>query len=235
MKLQKLYSYVRQAVQKYNMLEENDKIAIGISGGKDSLTLLYALAGLRRFYPCHFELVAINVDFGYENFDVAPVAKLCNELDVPFYHVETEIGKILDSHEPEHGSYCSLCARLRKGALNNKALELDCNKVAYAHHMDDMIETLFLSLFYEGRLCSFWPVTPLDGTGITVIRPLMLVSESEVIGFKNKYNLPVVKNPCKYDGKTKRQYVKELVHSISLDNPGVKKRIMNAIVGTFPA
>lgn len=229
MKLQKLYSLVRQAVDEYKMIEENDKIAIGISGGKDSLTLLYALAGLRKFYPIKFELVAITVDLGYDEFDLSKVEALCNELCVEYHIVKTDIGRISIEKSKNQGSPCSWCAKLRKGAFNEKAKSLGCNKIAYAHHMDDIIETMFMSMFYEGRFYSFPPVTYFEDADMYVLRPMMYVSESEVKGFANKYELPVKKNPCPYDGHTKREYVKKMIANLNRDNPGIKDRLFNAI------
>lgn len=228
MKLQQLYSYTRKAIADYDLIEDSDKIAIGISGGKDSLTLLYALAGLQRFYPKHFELIAVTVDLGYESFDTSAIADLCNTLDVPYHVIHTEIAKII-FEERKESSPCSLCAKMRKGALNQAIKELGCNKVAYAHHMDDVIETAFLSMIFEGRFYSFPPKTYLDDTDITVIRPMIYVSESEVKGFQNKYTLPIVQNPCPVDGNTKREYVKNLIRQMNLDHPGVKPRLFHAI------
>ena len=224
MKLQRLYSLVRQAMEAYDMIEEGDRVAIGVSGGKDSLTLLYALAGLRRFYPRTFELMAITVNLGYEEMNFGPVADLCRQLEVPYYMVDTKIQEMLPTENP-----CSLCARLRRGALNDKALELGCNKIAYAHHMDDVVGTFLLSLIYEGRISTFWPVTCLGDSGLTVIRPLIFVRENEVKGFRNKYDLPVVKNSCPYDKHTEREYVNELIRSIDRHAPGVRERMMTAI------
>ena len=218
----------------YQMIQEGDKIAVGISGGKDSLTLLYAMANLRRFYPKKFSLIAITVDLGYEGFDLTPVKLLCEHLQVEYHVVSTEIAKIIFGDKNE-ASPCSLCAKLRKGALNQKIKELGYNKVAYAHHMDDIIETMVLSMIFEGRFYSFSPVTFLDRMELTVIRPMMYVSEAEVKGFRNKYNLPVVENPCPVDGATKRQYAKDLVRQINLDHPGAKKRMFTAILdGNIP-
>lgn len=229
MKLQKLYSYTRCAIDSYNMIEDGDKIAIGVSGGKDSLTLLYALHGLKKFYPKHFDLVAISVDlgFGIQNFD--KIKDLCDSLEIDLHIIDTEIGNIV-FNERKESNPCSLCAKMRKGALNKKAKELGCNKVAYAHHKDDIIETMMLSLIYEGRFHCFSPVTYLDKMELTVIRPMMFVSESEVIGFQNKYNLPVAKNPCPVDGHTKREYIKNLIKQINFDNKGVKDRMFTAIL-----
>lgn len=234
MKLQKLLSYTRKAVDDYQMIQSGDKIAIGISGGKDSLTLLYALKHLQRFYPNKFELIAITVNLGYPEFHSDRISTLCKELDVPYYVLDTEIADII-FEERKESSPCSLCAKMRKGALNDKAKELGCNKVAYAHHRDDIIETMLLSLIYEGRFYSFAPVTYLDRMDLTVIRPMMYVPEADVMGFTRRYQLPVEKNPCPKDGYTRREYVKQLLRQLNLDNPGVKNRIFTAITnGNIP-
>ena len=228
MKLQKLFSLTRQAVDHYQLIEEGDRIAIGISGGKDSLALLYALQGLQKFYPKHFELEAVTVDLGYPGFNLSPVEALCQKLQVPYTIVPTQIGKIV-FEERQESNPCSLCAKLRKGAFNEKIKELGCNKLAYAHHKDDVVETMMLSLMYEGRFHSFSPKTYLDHMDLTLIRPLIYVSEAEIIGFCNKYQLPIVKNPCPADGYTKRQYVKDLLQTLNRENPGVKDRMFSAI------
>lgn len=228
MKLQKLLSYTRQAVDKYEMIQEGDKIAVGISGGKDSLTLLYALVNLQKFYPKPFELVAVTVDLGYEGFDLSAISALCRDLGVEYHKIPTQIGKIVTTQDLE-GSPCALCSRLRKGALNDAAKALGCNKVAYGHHMDDVIETMMLALLYEGRFCSFWPVTFLEKTALTVIRPMIYVPEADIKGFERKYQLPCAKNPCPIDGTTKREYIKKLIRQLNADNPGVKKRLFHAI------
>ena len=234
MKLQKLYSYTRKAIDDFQMIKENDSIAVGISGGKDSLTLLYALAGLRKFYPIHYSLTAVTVDLGYPDFDLTAIKELCQELDVPYHIIPTEIGAIIKEQNKKN-SPCSLCAMLRKGALNQAVVELGCNKVAYAHHKDDIIETMLLSLMFEGRFYAFPPVTHLDRSNLDVIRPLMYVPEVDVIGFKNHYNLPIVKNPCAFDGKTQRQYAKDLLQQLNKDHPGVKNRLFTAILnGNIP-
>ena len=228
MKLQRLFSLTRQAVDYYQLIEEGDRIAVGISGGKDSLTLLYALQGLQKFYPKHFELEAVTVDLGYPGFNLSPVEALCQKLQVPYTIVPTQIGKIV-FEERQESNPCSLCAKLRKGAFNEKIKELGCNKLAYAHHKDDVVETMMLSLMYEGRFHSFSPKTYLDHMDLTLIRPLIYVSEAEIIGFRNKYQLPIVKNPCPADGYTKRQYVKDLLQTLNRENPGVKDRMFSAI------
>ena len=207
MKLQQLYSFVRRAIDDYEMIEEHDKIAVGISGGKDSLTLLYALAGMRRFYPKQYEIEAVTVDLGFDGFDLSKIKSLCEELDVHYTIVHTEIAKIVFQDRKETNP-CSLCAKMRKGALNEAIKQLGCNKVAYAHHQDDVIETMLLSLIFE--------------------------AEADVIGFRNLYNLPVEKSPCPADGYTKREYAKELLRKLNLDHPGTKERMFHAIInGNF--
>lgn len=228
MKLQQVLSVVRKAIDDYNMIQENDKIAVGISGGKDSLTLLYALSELRRFYPHPFELTAITVDLGFENLNLDKIKALCNELDVPYTIVKTDIGKIIFEDRKESNP-CSLCAKMRKGALNEAIKANGCNKIAYAHHKDDVVETMLMSLIYEGRFHTFSPVTYLDRMDLTVIRPLIYMNEADVIGFINKYEVPVVKSPCPADGHTKREYIKNLLRQLNLENPGVKERMFTAI------
>ena len=234
MKLQQLMSYTRRAIDDYNMIQDGDRIAIGISGGKDSLTLLYALHGLQRYYPKKFDLEAITVDLGHPDFDVSSIHSLCETMRVPYTVVKTEIARIVFDERNEKNP-CSLCAKMRKGALNDTIKKLGCNKIAYAHHKDDIVETMMMSLIYEGHFYSFPPITHLDRTDLTVIRPLMYVSEADVKGFCNKYQLPVVKSPCPANGYTKRQYVKDLLRKLNQENPGVKERMFSAIVnGNIP-
>lgn len=228
MKLQRVLSEVRKAVDDYHMIAEGDKIAVGISGGKDSLTLLYALSSLRRFYPHPFDLVAVTVDLGFANLDLTEIKKLCEKLEVPYTVVKTQIGQIIFEQRQENNP-CALCAKMRKGALNEAMKQLGCNKIAYAHHMDDVVETMMLSLLYEGRFHTFSPVTYLDDTGLTVIRPLIYMKEADVIGFVRKYEVPVVKSPCPADGHTKREYVKQLLKQLNTENPGVKQRMFTAV------
>ncbi len=228
MDLQKLLGYTRRAIDDYKMIDDGDKIAIGISGGKDSLTLLYALSHLRNFYPKKFDMEAITISMGFKDMDFSAVEKLCKKLGVNYTIIETKIADVIFSQRKE-ATPCSLCAKMRKGAFNKKVKELGCNKEAYAHHYDDVIETMMMSLIYEGRFYCFSPVTYLDRTDITLIRPLIYVREEDIKGFRNAYNLPVVKNLCPVDGYTKRQYVKELIESIEFETPGLKKRLFHAI------
>lgn len=228
MNLQKLLSYTRRAIDCYQMIDEGDKIAVGISGGKDSLTLLYALSELRRFYPKKFELIAITVNLGFKNFKIDEIESLCNNLNVEYYVVDTDIYDIVFNVRKEKNP-CSLCAKMRKGALNERLNELNCNKIAYAHHKDDFIETFIMSLIYEGRIHTFSPKTYLDKSKLMVIRPLMYINESEIISFKNKMQLPVAKSPCPADGYTKREYAKQTLARLETETPGAKQRIFAAI------
>lgn len=231
MKLQKLLSLTRKAIDEFQMIQPGDKIAVGISGGKDSLTLLYALSALRRFYPAPFSIEAITVSLGFEGFDLGPIKALCQELDVPYTVVDTEIGNIIFKERKEENP-CSLCAKMRKGAFNEKAKELGCNKLAYAHHKDDVVETLLMSLILEGRIHTFSPVTYLDRMDLTLIRPLIYVDEADVKGFMNLYHLPIAKNPCPADGFTQREYAKNLIQQLSHEHPGTKERMFTAILNS---
>ena len=228
MKLQQVLSYVRRAIDDYQMIEDGDKIAVGISGGKDSLTLLYALNSLRIFYPKKFDLHAVTVDLGFNNLNLDAIKELCQNFGIEYTIVKTDIANII-FEERKESNPCSLCAKMRKGALNDAIKAAGCNKVAYAHHKDDVVETMMMSLIYEGRFHTFSPVTYLDRTEITVIRPRIYMTEAEVIGFVNKNNVPVVKSPCPADGHTKREYVKELLRDINKETPGVKSRMFTAI------
>ncbi len=226
--MQKMLSYVRRAADHYHMIEEGDRIAVGVSGGKDSLTLLTALAQLRRFYPKKFEVVAITLEMGYEDMDFSPVIELCRRLEVEYIRVPTQIKQIVFDIRKEENP-CSLCATLRRGALHEAALAAGCHKVALGHHFDDAVETYMLSLFYEGRISCFKPVTYLDRKGVTLIRPLLYVPEYMVRSFARRYNMPVVFNPCPADGKTKREDVKTLLKTLEQQFPGVRDRVFGAM------
>lgn len=229
MTLQKLFSYTRQAINDFQMIQDGDKIAIGVSGGKDSLALLYALTGLQKFIPEKIQLVAVTVDLGFGKFQTESVKELCKKLEIEYHVVKTQIADILKAKIKE-GSFCSLCTKMRKGALNNFAKELGCNKIAYAHHKDDFIETMLLSLLYEGQFFSFPPVKYFEEADITVIRPLIYIPEKDIIGFQNKMNLQSVKNPCPFDNNTKRESVKKLLNQIQKENPQAKEKMFNAIM-----
>ncbi len=225
---QQLLSPLRRAIDTYKMIKEGDHIAVGLSGGKDSVTLLTLLAHLKIFYPKHFELTAINIDLGYD-YDKTQVENMkdyCEKLGVPLIIEKTEIGKLLFEIRKESNP-CSLCSNLRRGALNSIALKCGCNKLALGHHADDLVETFFLSMLYEGRFSTFEPVTYLSRTGMTVIRPMIFIEEKNITAFSK--DLPVIFNPCPANKQTKRQYVKELIASIKNDVPIAKQRILSAI------
>lgn len=226
MTMQKLLSKARQAIQDFDMIQDNDKIAIGLSGGKDSLTLLHILKNYQRFSPQKFELVAITLNPG--GVDNSPLYKLCEELDVEFHEVQTNIKEIVFDIRKEKNP-CSLCANLRRGALNGTAKELGCTKVALGHHKDDAIETFLMSMVYEGRVSCFSPKSTMDKQDITIIRPMIYIEEWMTKKATKEYNYPVIKNPCPADGLTKRQDIKELVTRLNKEIPGSKKNIFGAL------
>lgn len=228
MKLQRLLSYVRRAVDDYNMISPGDKIAVGISGGKDSMCTLVALSHLRRFYPNKFDIEAITVSLGLPGSDYSAVKKLCDELGVNYTVVETEIGKIIFDERREKNP-CSLCAKMRKGALNNEADRLGCNKIALGHNRDDVIETFFMSLFFEGRINTFAPVSFLERKKLYSIRPLMYVPEYEAKSFVRQSGIETVKSPCPADGNTKRQEIRDLIKTLSKDYDNLNAKVFGAI------
>lgn len=229
MQLKRLLSLTRQAIDDYQLIDAGDSIAVGVSGGKDSLVLLTALHHLQRFYPKRFTLHALTVHTGFPDFDLSSVQKYCQELSIPYTIIETSIAQIVFQERHEDNP-CALCAKLRKGAFNQEALKLGCNKIAYAHHRDDLINTLFMSMMYEGNIHTISPKTELERTGLTLIRPLMYVQEVDIIGFIHKNSLPICKNPCPADKKTSREYVNNLTKQLNRENPGVKDRIFHGIL-----
>lgn len=227
-----LLSYVRRCVEDYGMISPGDRIGVGVSGGKDSLALLLALARLREFYPVPFTVEAFTLDMGHvdggEGMDFTPVAAFCAELDVPFTLLPSEIHHIIFDLRKESNP-CSLCAKMRRGALHSALAEHGVNKIALGHHFDDAVETFFLSLFYEGRISCFQPVTYLDRTCITQIRPLLYCGENMIRGLAAAIDLPVVHNPCPANGNTKRQEVKDLILGLEKQYPGLKHRLFGAM------
>ena len=219
---------MRRAIEDYKMIENGDKIAVGVSGGKDSLTLLAALATYRSFSDKKFDLIAVTIDMGFEGMDFSPVEEFCQRADVPYIIRKTEIGDILFNIRKESNP-CSLCAKMRRGAVNELAKSEGCNKVALGHHNEDVIETFFLSLFYEGRLNCFSPVTYLSRIDMHVIRPLIYVPEGDIKGCAKRIGLPVVKNLCPMDGFSKRQDMKDFINDKNKDDHHFKTRIMHAI------
>ncbi len=223
-----LLSYVRRAVDDYSMIEDGDRIAVGVSGGKDSLTLLCALAGLRRFYPKSFELIALTVDMGFEGTELSPIAALCERLEVEYRIIPTQISKII-FEERRESNPCSLCAKMRRGVIHTSAKELGCNKVALGHHFDDVVETFMLNLYFEGRIGCFSPVTYLSRTDITLIRPMIYLPEKDIRYYSKKEALPVVESACPADGNTQREEIKKMLAELDRQHRGLRYRIFGAI------
>lgn len=226
--IKRVLSFVRRALDDYGMIEDGDRIAVGVSAGKDSLTLLCAMAELRRFYPKQFDLVAVTVDMGFDGADFSSVARFCEGLGVEYKILPTQISRVIFDVRKEKNP-CSLCAKMRRGALYGYAREIGCNKVALGHHFDDVVETFMLNLFYEGRLGCFQPVTYLSNTQITLIRPMIYMPEKDVRYFSSKTDLPIVKSPCPADGNTEREEMKKLLSSLERQNKGLRYRIFGAI------
>ena len=225
--MQKLMGLVRRCVDDYNMIEQDDRIAVGVSGGKDSLVLLVLLAGLRKYFNKYFTLEAITIDMGL-GMDYTPIQKLCDELEVPYTIVKTEIAPIIFDHRKEKNP-CSMCSKMRRGALNQAILDKGFNKLALGHHYDDAVETFMMNLLFEGRIGCFQPVTNLDRTGIIQIRPMLYIHERTVDNFAVRKALPVIENRCPVDKATKREEVKKLVFDLSSTYPDLKERIFGAM------
>lgn len=226
--IQRILSYVRRAADDYNMIDEGDRICVGVSAGKDSLTLLIALAELRRFYSKKYTLCAATVDLGFEGSDYSEISELCRRLNIEYKVVKTEIGKVVFDIRKESNP-CSLCAKMRRGALHNAAKEMGCNKVALGHHFDDTIETFMLNLFYEGRIGCYSPVTYLSNTDLYLIRPMIYAPEKMVRYFSNKADLPVAVSKCPADKNTERESMKILLRQLEKENKGLRHRIFGAI------
>ena len=226
--MQKLLSQVRKCIRDYQMLSPGDRVAVGVSGGKDSVALLRLLAELRDHSAVPFELLAVTLDMGYEEMDFSPVADLCARLQVPYTLRQTQIREIVFDIRKEENP-CALCAKLRRGILNETAVELGANKVALGHHYDDTVETFALSLIYEGRISCFLPVTYLDRTGLTLIRPMLYLHEKTIRNFAEREHLPVVHNPCSADKNTKREDVKALLYELEGRYPGLKDNIFGGL------
>lgn len=230
--LQKVLSRVRQAAEHYGMISEGDRIAVGVSGGKDSMALLYALAEMRRFYPEPYEVVAVTVDMGFREGDFdsnfAPVSRFCERMGVEFRVIRTQIAEIVFEERKEENP-CSLCAMLRRGALNNACRELGCNNLALGHHKDDVVETFMMNLMHEGRIGCFEPVTEYKNIGLTVIRPLCYTEERMVKSLVTAAEIPVVKSLCPEDGHTERQVMHDFLMSFEREHRGAYRRMFGAI------
>ena len=225
--MQKLMGLVRRCVDDYDMIRAGDKIAVGVSGGKDSVVLLTLLAGLKKYFNKPFELEAVTIDMGL-GMDYSPMEALCRELEVPYHIIKTEIGPIIFDHRKEKNP-CSMSAKMRRGALNQAILDLGFNKLALGHHYDDAVETFVMSLIYEGRISCFQPVTDLARTGIVQIRPMLYIHEKTVDTFATRKQLPIIENRCPVDKTTKREEIKQLIFDLSNTYPDLKERIFGAM------
>ena len=225
--MQKLMGLVRRCVDDYNMIEAGDKIAVGVSGGKDSLVLLVLLAGLKKYFSKPFELEAITIDMGL-GMDYSAIQALCGKWEVPYTVVKTEIAPIIFDYRKEKNP-CSMCSKMRRGALNQAILDKGFNKLALGHHYDDAVETFVMSLIYEGRISCFQPVTNLDRTGVIQIRPMLYIHEKTVDNFAKRMELPVLQNRCPVDKETKREEIKKLIYDLSATYPDLKERIFGAM------
>lgn len=227
MNMQKILSGMRRAVSELGLIDDGDKIVVGVSGGKDSLALLAALAAYRRFSPQKFELSAVTIDLGL-GADYSPVRAYCEKLDVPYELEKTDIGDIIFNVRKEKNP-CSLCSKMRRGALATVMTKLGYNKLALGHHADDLAETFLLSLFYEGRLSTFAPKAYMSRSGVTVIRPFVYLDEADITSLARDENLPVVHNPCPVNHHTQREYVKNLIADVRKDIPIARDRLISAI------
>lgn len=224
---------MRRAIQQFNMISDGDRIAVGLSGGKDSIALLAALARYQKFAPIDFELEAVTIDAGLEGMNYAPLIEYCHQINIPYTILKTSIASVVFDIRKEQNP-CSLCARMRRGALHNLCKDLHCNKLALGHHADDAIETFFLSLFYEGRINTFQPVTYLNRKKITLIRPLVFVKEKDIIYDPECQRLPIIGSTCPADGFTKREEVKEFVSKMRTEIPDFNRKILSAIQNPHP-
>lgn len=231
--MQKILSYIRKAIEEYNMIEENDKIAVCLSGGKDSITLLHAFKALQRFYPKKFELIAISINPGFEFFDTTLLQNLCDNLEIPLFIEKTHTKEIVFDIRKEKNP-CSLCANLRRGAINSIAVREGCNKIALGHNQDDVLETFLLNLFYTGSIGTFSPVSHMDRTGITLIRPLVYTPEKETKRFVKKTNLTVMPKVCPMDGTSKREDMRLMIFSLQKNIPMIRANLFGAIQRNLP-
>ncbi|MBR2484497.1 MAG: tRNA 2-thiocytidine(32) synthetase TtcA [Oscillospiraceae bacterium] len=226
--MQRILGLVRRCVEDYNMIEAGEHIAVGVSGGKDSMLTLAALARLREFYPKPFTLTAITLEMGFPGMDFTLVAEYCEQLKVPYVRIEAPVYEVV-FRERQEKNPCSLCAKFRRGALNTAMVERGIRKIALGHHYDDAVETLLMNLLFEGRIGCFQPVTYLDRMDVMQIRPLLYVEEKEVANAVSRLQLPTVENTCPADGGTRREEIKQLLQTLEKDYPGLRTKIFGAI------
>ena len=230
--MQHILGLIRACCEDYHMIDPGDRIAVGVSGGKDSLLTLAALCRLQKFYPVPFTVEAITLEMGMPDMDFAPVADYCAALEVPYTRISVPVYDVV-FRERQEKNPCSLCAKLRRGSLNTALLERGITKIALGHHYDDAVETLLMNLLFEGRIGCFQPVTYLDRTGITQIRPLLYCREDEIRRVAAREDLPVVENTCPMDGQSRRQEVKELLAGLEEKYPDIRQKLFGAM-GRYP-
>ena len=231
--MQRILSYMRKAIEDYNMIEENDKIAICLSGGKDSITMLHAFKALQRFYPKKFDIIAISINPGFEFFDTKLLQNICDKLEIPLFIENSHAQEIVFEIRKEKNP-CSLCANLRRGTINSIARREGCNKIALGHNEDDVLETFLLNLLYTGSIGTFSPVSFMDRSGITLIRPLIYTPEKETKRFIKKNNLSVMPKVCPMDGTSKREDMKQMLFSLKKEIPMVRAKLFGAIKRNLP-
>ena len=231
--MQRILSHMRKAIEEYHMIEENDKIGICLSGGKDSITLLHAFKALQRFYPKKFEIIAISIDPGFEFFDIELLQNTCDKLEIPLFIEKSHAKEIVFDIRKEKNP-CSLCANLRRGIINSIAIREGCNKIALGHNQDDVLETFLLNLFYTGSIGTFSPVSYMDRTGITLIRPLIYTPEKDTKKFVKKNNLTIMPKVCPMDGTSKRESMKEMIITLQKDIPIIRANLFGAIQRNLP-
>lgn len=226
--MQRMLSYIRKAIDDYSMIEDGDKIAVSLSGGKDSITLLMGLKALQRFYDKKFDLIAISVNPGFDFFNSEFLQATCKRIGVQYVEEKTHIKEIVFDIRKEKNP-CSLCANLRRGILNSVAIREGCNKIALGHNEDDVLETFFLNLLYGGSIGTFAPKSYMDRSGITLIRPLIYAPEKSIKTFVKKNNIELMPKCCPMDGVSKREDMENLIHELQKDIPMVKTNIYGAI------
>ncbi len=226
--MQKILSYMRKAIEDYNMIEEGDKIAVALSGGKDSISMLMGLKNLQRFYPKKFELIAISINPGFEFFDKKSLQKTCDSINVPLFIEDTNIKEIVFDVRKEKNP-CSLCANFRRGALNSVAIREGCNKIALGHNEDDVLETFMLNLLYTGSINTFAPMSYMDRSKMTLIRPLIYAPEKYIKSFIKRNNIEVMKKVCPMDGVSKREDMKKMINDLRIDIPHIRANLYGAI------
>lgn len=226
--MKNLLGKMRRCINDFDMIQEGDKICVGLSAGKDSMSLLYLLSEFQKFSPQRFEIIALTVDIGTDsNFN--EISNFCSSIGVEYHVIKTNIKTIVFDVRKEKNP-CSLCSKLKKGALNNYAKQFGCNKLALGHNSDDAIETLLMSMFFEGRVHCFLPKTYLSRKDITLIRPLLYITENETRSLVHRFNIPIVTNLCGVDGTTKREYIKQKINSLKKEVPDIKQHLMSCLM-----